>query len=156
MIGPATSARSTRSATSPASSQDRSGGVNVFSGSGNFNCGSGKDALVGVVAIIAVVLVVAVVVCVVEAATSESQGEAERYALTLSGEGVLPEVVTITATNHLYLNERQHAALAGDVYTRAVLRPAVWEGTQGAPTQEVRVSIARGQVTIAPLEMPSP
>lgn len=116
---------------------------------GNMNCGSGKDALVGIVVVIAIVMVVAVVVLAVDAATS-SDPLTEIYYVTLSGEGVPLEVVTITDTNHIYLDERQHDGLVRGVYTRAVIRPTVWEGTRGAPTQVVTVSVAKGRVTIAP------
>lgn len=144
----------------PPSSSRRSGGVGFnCSGSGslgNLNCGSGKDALAGLVVVIAVVVVVAVVVLAVEAATSGPDPVVGRYYLTLSGDGVPLEVVVITDTNHIYLEQRQYDALVKGAYNRAVIRPAAWEGARTAPTQLVQVSVAKGRVTIAPAVEPPP
>lgn len=123
---------------------------------GNMHCGSGKDALAGIVVVIAVVVVVAVVVLAVDAATSGPDPVVERYYLTLSGDGVPLEVVVITDTNHIYLEQRQYDALVKGAYNRAVIRPAAWEGVQAAPTQLVQVSVAKGRVTIAPSGEQSP
>ena len=137
----------------PPSSSRSSGGVS-FGGSGSCNLGgSGKDALAGLV-VVAFVVVVAVVVCVVDAATAGPDPVVERYYLTLSGDGVPLEVVVITDTNHLYLEQRQYDALVQGAYNRAVLRPAVWEGARTAPTQVVQVSVAKGRITIAPPASP--
>lgn len=138
----------------PPSSSRSSGGVS-FGGSGSCNLGgSGKDALAGLVVVVAFVVVVAVVVCVVDAATAGPDPVVERYYLTLSGDGVPLEVVVITDTNHLYLEQRQYDALVQGAYNRAVLRPAVWEGARTAPTQVVQVSVAKGRITIAPPASP--
>jgi hypothetical protein len=123
-------------------------------GSCDLKCGSGKDALVGIVVVVAVVIVVAVVVLAVDAATAPSESVAVSYYLTLSGEGVPLDVVTISEANHIYLDDQQHATLVRGAYTRAVIRAAAWEGTKGAPTQEVRVSVQRGRITIAPADLP--
>ncbi len=137
----------------PPASARRSGGVSGsvnFGGSGSCNLGgSGGDALAVIAVVIVVVVVVAVVVCAVDAATAGPDPVVERYYLTLSGEGVPLEVVVITDTNHLYLEQRQYDALAQGAYNRAVLRPAVWEGARTAPTQLVQVSVAKGRITIA-------
>jgi len=106
------------------------------------------------VVVVAFVVVVAVVVCVVDAATAGPDPVVERYYLTLSGDGVPLEVVVITDTNHLYLEQRQYDALVQGAYNRAVLRPAVWEGARTAPTQVVQVSVAKGRITIAPPASP--
>jgi len=143
-------------ATTSRSTKGRSSGGSFFSGSGNVSCGSGKDALAGIVVVIAVVVVVAVVVLVVDAAISESDPITERYYLTLSGEGVPLEVVAISDNNQLYLDKRQYDALARGAYNRAVIRPAVWEGTRGAPTQQVQVTLTQGRVLIALLDVPPP
>lgn len=155
VIAPAASA-GPRPAVRGTPSRGRSGGVNVGSGLGTWNCGSGKDALVGLAALVAVILVVAVVVTVVDSTTATSTTLVDRYHLTLSGEEVPLAIVVITDTNHLYLQEHEHDALVRGAYTRAVLRPAVWEGTRGAPTQEVAVTIVRGGVNIAPVAPPVP
>lgn len=132
------------------SPRSRSGGVFNCSGSCNLG-GSGSDALVGLVVVIAVVVVVAVVVLAVEGATSGgSDPVVGQYYLTLSGDGVPLEVVLISNTKHIYLEQRQYDALVKGVYNRAVIRPAVWEGVRAAPTQLVQVSVAKGRVTIAP------
>lgn len=139
----------------PSTSRSR-GGVS-FNGSGSCNLGgSGKDALAGLVLVVALVVVVAVVVCVVDAATAGPDPVMERYYLTLSGDGVPLEVVVITHTNHLYLEQRQYDALAQGAYNRAVLRPVMWEGARTAPTQVVQVSVAKGHITIAPQAEPLP
>lgn len=129
--------------------RSRSGGVFNCSGSCNLG-GSGSDALVGLVVVIAVVVVVAVVVLAIEGATSGPDPVVERYHLTLSGDGVPLEVVVVTDTNHIYLEQRQYDALAKGAYSRAMIRPAVWEGARTAPTQLVEVSVAKGRVMIAP------
>ena len=141
---------------SPSSSSSSSGSSGGSGGSCNLsfgNCGSGSDALVGLAVVVAVVIVVVVVVCVVDAASDEPPSVVEWYCVNLSGEGVPLAVIPISTTNQIYLDEQQHAALTQGLYTRAVLRPAVWEGTHGAPTQDVRVSLADGRVTIAPVEL---
>jgi hypothetical protein len=129
-------------------------GRNVCSGSGNWDCGSGKDALVGIAALLVVVVVAAVVASVVDSATSGPAGSIDRYHLTLSGEGVPLVVLVITGTDHLYLEAQHHDALVRGAYTRAVLRPTAWEGTGGAPTQEVTVTLERGHIRIAPVAPP--
>lgn len=154
-ITPAVSSGMSSPAVRGSSPRSRSGGCNVGSGWGNVNCGSGKDALVGLAAVVAVILVVAVVVTVVDSATSGSTETIDRYHLTLSGEEVPLAIVVITDTNHIYLEPHHHEALMRGAYTRAVLRPTVWEGTRGAPTQEVTVTVVRGQVRIAPVVPPS-
>lgn len=135
---------------SPSTRHESGGGSGSWIG-GTCDLGghcSGKDALVGVVVVLAVVIVVGVVVCVVDAATPEAP--VERYYLTLSGDGVPLAVVTITTAGRLYLDDRQYDALQRGAYTRAVIRPAVWEGTSGAPpTQAVRVTVEKGGVVIA-------
>jgi hypothetical protein len=131
------------------SSSQSSGGGSWF-GSCDLKCGSGGDALVGIVVVVAVVIVVAVVVIAVDAATAAPEPVAVSYYLTLSGDGVPLEVVTISDANKIYLDDQQHAALVRGAYTRAVIRAAAWEGTRGAPTQVVRVSVERDRITIAP------
>lgn len=138
------------SRTGCAESSSRSSGGSFWSGSCNLNGSSGQDALVVVAAVVAVVIVVAVVVTVVDAAVAAPEPMAVSYYLTLSGDGVPLAVVTISDTNKIYLDDAQHAAVVRGAYTRAVIRAAAWEGTRGAPTQVVQVSVQRGCITIAP------
>lgn len=130
-------------------------GGGSWSGSCNLKCGSGGDALVGLVVVVAVVIVVAVVVTAVEAATAAPEPVVVNYYVTLSGDGVPLAVVAISDANRIYLNDHQHAALRRGAYTRAVICAAAWEETRGAPTQEVQVTVERGRITIAPLVQPS-
>ena len=116
-----------------------------FSGGGGG--GSGGDFVAALVVIVAVVIVASVVICVVDCATPDHV--VERYYVTLSGDVVPLEIVTITTTNHMYLDDRQYDALVRGAYTRAVIRPAVWEGSHGSPTQEVQVNASRGMITIS-------
>lgn len=126
----------------------RSPGGAGLSGSCNLS-GSGDDALVLLGVIVAVALVVVVVATVVDVATPDPVSE--RYYLTLTGDEVPVEVVVISDNDRIYLERRQYDALAVGAYDRPVIRPVVWEGTRAAPTQEVRVSVVKGHITIAPL-----
>jgi hypothetical protein len=148
LVAPLPSPSSSSSSLSSGSSGGSGGSCNLSFG----NCGSGSDALVGLAVVVAVVIVVAVVVCAVDAASYQPPSVVEWYCVNLSGEGVPLAVISISTTSQIYLDEQQHAALSQGLYTRAVLRPAVWEGTRGAPTQDVRVSLADGRVTITPVE----
>lgn len=131
----------------PPSTTRRSSGGSAFSGSCNLG-GSGEDALVVLGVIVVVVIVVVVVATVVDVATPDPVSE--RYYLTLTGGEVPVEVVVISDNDRIYLERRQYNALVAGTYNRAVIRPAVWEGAQTAPTQVVQVSVVKGRITIAP------
>ena len=115
--------------------------------SGGGGGGSSDGLLAALVVVVAVVIVVAVVVAVVDSATPDQV--TERYYVTLSGEGVPLESVTISSTNHMFLEDHQYDALVRGAYTRAVIRPAVWEGRHGAPIQEVQVTASHGNIAIS-------
>jgi hypothetical protein len=148
----------TSSKNAPSTKHARSG---YGGGSWNFPSnvgGSGKDALIGVVVVIGVVIVVATVVCVVDAISGDDDSPAMvyRYNLTISGPDVPEAVVLITDTHHMFLEQHQYDAMVNGAYTRAILRPTVWQGTDGAPTQAVRLLIAHNQITIEPLQSAAP
>ena len=113
--------------------------------SGGGGGGSSDGLLVALVVVVAVVIVVAV--AVVDSTTPDEV--TERYYVTLSGEGVPLEIVTIFSTNHMFLEDHQYDALVRGAYTRAVIRPAVWEGRHGAPIQEVKVTASHGNIAIS-------
>ena len=110
----------------------------TWSGGGGGGGGGSSDGL-----LVALVVVVAVV----DSATPDQV--TERYYVTLSGEGVPLEIVTISSTNHMFLEDHQYDALVRGAYTRAVIRPAVWEGRHGAPIQEIQVTASHGNIAIS-------
>jgi hypothetical protein len=122
--------------------------------SSNLTSGSGKDALVGFVVVVSVLIVAAVVVSIVDAVTAAPEPVLVKYHLTLSGPEVPQEEVIISDADSVCLDDRQHAALVRGSYTRAVIRPAAWEGTSAAPTQEVRLTLAPGRIRLAPVVEP--
>jgi hypothetical protein len=114
------------------------------------SCGSGKDALAAVVVVVAVVIVVALVVVVVDAATKEPPPLTYSHYLTVSGESVPLVVLPITTDRHIYLSPAQHEALRLGAYTRAMIRPAAWEGAGPSPTQAVALAWIQDVLHLTP------